>query len=159
MTEPAFIIRSAERPDAPQIASLLRRSITELCRADYEGAPGRLDGWLANKTADTALAWMAGPGVVLVAGSPWNEDTLQGVGMGLPDAEIVLNYVHPDARFKGVSKAIVTALEDYFSARGQMKVHLQSTRTAERFYRSMGYRPVTGTDAPGPLFFEKELQP
>jgi hypothetical protein len=48
--------------------------------------------------------------------------------------EVLLNYVRPDARFIGVSKAILNSLE---FAVGKVDVHrcfLESTETAKDFY-------------------------
>ncbi|MET1415512.1 GNAT family N-acetyltransferase [Roseibium sp. HPY-6] len=157
-----FEIRPAERPDAAEIAAVLRRSITELCGADHNNDPKRLASWLRNKTEETALGWIDGPGSVLVADSPENHPRLLGVGMGLPEGEIVLNYVDPGARYQGVSKALMRALECYFIKIGVTRVRLRSTFTAERFYRSMGYVqsdiPIDPADRASAIF-EKDLHP
>jgi predicted GNAT family acetyltransferase len=53
--------------------------------------------------------------------------------------EITLNYVSPDARFRGVSQALVRALEDRAIERGAGHCTLLSTATARRFYQDIGY--------------------
>jgi N-acetylglutamate synthase-like GNAT family acetyltransferase len=53
--------------------------------------------------------------------------------------EILLNYVRPDARFSGISKAILRALEDFARGKRIQRCFLQSTKTAKTFYESCGY--------------------
>jgi N-acetylglutamate synthase-like GNAT family acetyltransferase len=47
--------------------------------------------------------------------------------------------VSPDARFRGVSKALVAGLEAKAVQLGVAAITLESTGTARRFYRSLGY--------------------
>src|SRR6202030_4870300 len=53
--------------------------------------------------------------------------------------EITLNYVSPEARFRGVSRAVLGALEARAAERGNTRCTLISTETARRFYRAAGY--------------------
>lgn len=53
--------------------------------------------------------------------------------------EITLNYVSPEARFRGVSRALLAALEARALASGNSRCRLESTETARRFYLSNGY--------------------
>ncbi|WP_422272271.1 GNAT family N-acetyltransferase [Bradyrhizobium sp.] len=53
-----------------------------------------------------------------------------------------LNYVSPEARFQGVSLALLHALEQRAAQRGNTKVTLESTETARRFYLSNGYTEI-----------------
>ena len=46
------------------------------------------------------------------------------------------NYVAPDARFRGVSRALLGALEVRAAERGNVRCTLTSTETAHRFYRA-----------------------
>ncbi|WP_299470650.1 GNAT family N-acetyltransferase [uncultured Roseibium sp.] len=157
-----FEIRSAEGMDAAEIAAVLRRSIAELCVADHNNDPERLGSWLRNKTEETALGWIEGPGQVLVAVSQGSDRQLLGVGMALPAGEVVLNYVDPSARYQGVSKALMWSLESYFTTIGVTHVSLRSTLTAERFYRSIGYVQSDIPLDPGDraaAIFEKDLHP
>jgi GNAT superfamily N-acetyltransferase len=52
---------------------------------------------------------------------------------------INLNYVSPDARFRGVSRALLRAPEASVVARGNVRCTLTSTETAQRFYTANGY--------------------
>ena len=51
----------------------------------------------------------------------------------------MLNYVAPDRRFRGISSAILDALEQSLIKHGQTELHLMSTETAREFYASRGY--------------------
>jgi GNAT superfamily N-acetyltransferase len=53
--------------------------------------------------------------------------------------EITLNYVSPDARFRGISSALLTALEHRARERCNQICELESTETARRFYLARGY--------------------
>jgi GNAT superfamily N-acetyltransferase len=58
---------------------------------------------------------------------------LSAVG-SVPDAgHIALNYVSPDARFRGVSRALLGALEARAMERGSARCTLNSTETARAF--------------------------
>jgi GNAT superfamily N-acetyltransferase len=69
------------------------------------------------------------------------------VGSVTDAGEITLNYVSPDARFRGVSRALLGALEARAIQRGNLRCTLTSTETARRFYCANGYiedGPVPG---------------
>ncbi|MGD0104823.1 MAG: GNAT family N-acetyltransferase [Rhodopila sp.] len=130
-------IRQATLDDAASACHVLRRSIKELCVSDHGNDPTILRQWLANKTPNIVSSWIAKPGTaVLVA---VERDTILGVGSVTNGGEITLNYVSPDARFRGISRALIGALEDRAMQWGNARCHLVSTVTARRFYRSAGY--------------------
>ena len=54
--------------------------------------------------------------------------------------EIMLNYVAPQARFRGISTALLNQAESYLCASGVRQLTLWSTRTAHRFYKSRGWQ-------------------
>ena len=130
-------IRQARIEDAPSACQVLRRSITELCVADHHNDPAILQRWLANKTPEIVASWIAKPGsTVLVA---TEENAILGVGSVTDAGEITMNYVSPDARFRGVSRALISALEDRAAQSGNTRCHLTSTETARGFYHRAGY--------------------
>lgn len=133
-----FQIRNARAEDAEKACGVLRRSIAELCGSDHHDDPTILRQWLANKTPGNVERWIADDGnrvLVAVKG-----DDLVAVGAVKTDGEITLNYVSPDARFQGVSRAMVAALEQAARDVGNASCHLVSTSTARRFYLSAGYQ-------------------
>jgi GNAT superfamily N-acetyltransferase len=136
-------IREARVEDAAAACDVLRRSIVELCAADHGNDPALLDPWLANKTPENVLAWMAETHLLVAE----EDGRLLGVA-GLSSAgRVTLNYVAPEARFRGVSAALLQALEDKAAQLGCRTCTLESTKTARRFYEARGYRGRDG-DAP-----------
>jgi N-acetylglutamate synthase-like GNAT family acetyltransferase len=137
--------------DAPAACDVLRRSITELCYADHGGDPAVLGKWLSNKTVENVSRWIADNHFFVA------EDDGRLLGCAAMDGagRITLNYVAPDARFRGVSKALVGVLEEAARNLGIEECRLESTQTALRFYRALGYvhsnesypMPLTGTPA------------
>ena len=130
-------IRDATPEDAVAACHVLRDSISQLCVADHRNDPAILNAWLANKTPEIVAGWarQKGRSLLLAVGG----DAVLAVG-GVTDAgEITLNYVSPHARFRGVSRALLSALEARAAERGNISCTLTSTETAHRFYLSAGY--------------------
>ncbi|HEX2113032.1 MAG TPA: GNAT family N-acetyltransferase [Alphaproteobacteria bacterium] len=130
-------VRDAASEDAPAACEVLRRSITELCVADHRNDPDILARWLANKTPEMVASWIGQPtNSVLVA---VEDGAILAVGSVSDRGEIGLNYVSPDARFRGASRALLKALEARARERCNARCTLVSTETARRFYLSAGY--------------------
>jgi GNAT superfamily N-acetyltransferase len=130
-------IRDAAAADAAAACEVLRRSISELCVADHGNDPAILTRWLSNKTPPIVAGWIAQPdNSVLVA---VEGESILAVGAVTDAGEINLNYVSPDARFRGVSRALLGALETRAMERGSARCTLLSTETARRFYHAAGY--------------------
>jgi GNAT superfamily N-acetyltransferase len=136
LNDAAMKIRDAVPEDAPAACEVMRRSIAELCSADHHNDPAILGRWLNNKTPEIFRSWIRPSNALLVA----TEDShILAVGCVNETGEIILNYVSPDARFRGVSSALLEALELRAMARGHQKCTLKSTETARRFYLARGY--------------------
>ena len=131
----AIQVRDARQQDAEACCSVVRRSISELCILDHRGDPATLELWLANKTPANMQRWIRDHHV-LVAG---DGRAILGVAAMTSLGEIILNYVSPDARFRGISKALVRALEARAARLGMPRLKLQSTATARHFYHAVGY--------------------
>ena len=120
------------------MAGVLVASITALCTADHKGDPDVIARWTANKTPDGIAAMLADPAnAMLVAQS---DGAVAAVGMVMGDDEIGLNYVHPNHRLKGVSTALLAAMEALIRARGVTTARVTSTVTAHDFYLARGCR-------------------
>jgi GNAT superfamily N-acetyltransferase len=130
-------IRDAKPEDAEAACAVLRASIIELCAADHKNDPVLLERWLANKRPEIVAGWIAQPEhSVLVA---VEDDLILAVGSVSDAGEITLNYVSPRARLRGVSRALLAALEARAAERGNTLCRLHSTETAHRFYLANGY--------------------
>lgn len=129
-------IRDAVPEDASAACEVMRRSIAELCVADHRNDPAVLERWLSNKTPEIFRSWIR-PGnslrVVIENGE------ILAVGCITDAGEITLNYVSPDARFRGASAALLTNLESRAIEQGNEICALESTETARRFYLARGY--------------------
>lgn len=135
-----MLIRRAHPNDAVEACEVMRRSITELCGADHHDDPATLRRWLANKQPDVVKGWIEDQGnTVLVA---LEDEAILCVGAVKNDGEITLNYVSPDARFRGVSRAMLAQLEKVACDLGNETCHLISTEAARRLYLSAGYEEV-----------------
>jgi GNAT superfamily N-acetyltransferase len=131
-------IRDANVEDAPAACHVLRRSISELCVADHRNDPEILARWLINKTPDMVASWIAQPDRSLLVAV--EQKAILAVGSVNNAGQITLNYVSPDARFRGVSRAMLRALEGRALARGNARCTLSSTETAQAFYLANGYQ-------------------
>jgi GNAT superfamily N-acetyltransferase len=130
-------IRDATPDDAIAGCEVLKRSIAELCDADHKNDPSVLARWLGNKTVANFVAWVEQPDNSLLVATENNN--ILAVGSVTDAGMIGLNYVSPDARFRGVSRAMLQALETRAFERGNTRCTLTSTETARRFYHSNGY--------------------
>jgi hypothetical protein len=97
-------IRDAAPEDASAACEVMRRSIAELCSADHHDDPGVLERWLSNKTPQIFRSWIRPDNALLVA---VEDSHILAVGCVNDAGEITLNYVSPDARFRGVSSALL----------------------------------------------------
>ena len=154
-------VRSATIDDAAQACAVIRRSIVELCHLDHNGDEAFLAKWLSNKTNEDVGRWISQRRHFLVA----EEDgKILGAAAMLDSGKIILNYVSPDARFRGVSKSLMQALEDRARAGGIAECSVESSQTALAFYQSIGYvrtdqnyiHQLTGTPA---IVLAKRLEP
>lgn len=133
-------IRDAVAGDAEEACTVLRRSIVGLCGADHGSDPVILARWLANKTPENVATWIARPDASLLV--VVEDGAIAAVGMVTDAEEITLNYVSPEARYRGVSRALLLALEARAAERGALECRLESTETAHRFYCANGYVEV-----------------
>jgi GNAT superfamily N-acetyltransferase len=129
-------IRKATPDDAAAACAVVRRSIVELCAADHQGDAATVAAWLANKTEENMRRWILASHVFVAV----EQGRILGVGAMMASGEVTLNYVSPDARLRGVSKALVRRLEQQATDLGAATMTLKSTLTAVRFYEAAGYR-------------------
>jgi GNAT superfamily N-acetyltransferase len=133
-------IRDAVKADAVAACSVLRASIAELCTLDHHNDRKILSRWLANKTPENVASWIDDPDASMLLAV--EGDVVLAVGAVKDDGEITMNYVSPQARFRGASSALLRALEARAAERGSASCHLLSTETAHQFYLARGYADV-----------------
>jgi GNAT superfamily N-acetyltransferase len=131
-----FVIRKATSRDAEAACHVLVRSIKEICAPYYENEERIMAEWLANKTVANVRQWIEADrsySVVAVKG---------GVVVGfslISGAEILLNYVVPEALHKGIGKRMLQALENHAIASGAKHIEVVSSIPAKAFYERNGY--------------------
>ena len=131
-------IRRARIDEAAAIAELIRASITDLCVADHGGDQAKIDKWLENKTEDQILSWLKRDELFIFV--------MDGVGRlnaaGCHDTRgvVLMNYIAPDQRLKGLSSAMLAHLEASMLANGLAEGRLVSTATACQFYKKRGWQ-------------------
>ena len=130
-------ILPARSKHAQAICETVRRSIRDLCVSDHKNDPVLLDAWLDGKTPERVRQWLLNRANDMIIAKLDGQIVGAGCARG---SEVILNYVLPEARFRGVSKALLMALEDRIRERGGERVTLESTTTALQFYQSRGYR-------------------
>jgi GNAT superfamily N-acetyltransferase len=131
-----FRIRKANPQDADAACKVLRRSIEECCIEDHRGDEVILSSWLANKTPEFIRTWFNPPAYAVVAEQ---DGVIVGVALLGGSGVITLNYLLPEARFQGMGKAMLEALEEEADRRGLKELELSSTATAHPFYLRNGY--------------------
>src|SRR4051812_45063762 len=114
-------VRCAKEDDAGPASEVTRRSIAELCATEYRGDPLVLARWLANKTPADFRRWI-GSGDRSVCVAVRDDGQLVAVGAVAWRGEILLNFVAPEARFLGMSKALMAHMEDHLRDRGTERV-------------------------------------
>ena len=127
-------VRDACEQDVEEACAVIRRSISELCVLDHRGDAVTIERWLANKTPDNVRQWIRNHHVLVAV----EEGAILGVAAMSAPGEVLLNYVSPDARFRGASKALVRALEARAADLGLPFLTLTSTLTALCFYKAAG---------------------
>ena len=131
-------VRPALTRDSAACCDVLRRSITELCATDYEDVPGFVGFWLENKTPENVKRWIDTPFCYCAAA--WRLGVVVGFGAVSVNAEILLCYVLPEVKGRGIVHALLGHLEAWASKRGHRRFHVVSTVTARGFYERKGYR-------------------
>ncbi|MCE1191685.1 MAG: GNAT family N-acetyltransferase [Acidovorax sp.] len=154
----AFTIHRVAEPLpglAVQACAVVRESITRCCAADHGDDPAVLGAWLANKTPAQFTAWLSAPGAMAWAayrGEGVDADAgvhapMVGFALLLPPATLALCYAVPAVLYQGVGRALLQAAEAGARQCGAPVLALDSTRTAQGFYRRNGYAPAGAAKA------------
>jgi GNAT superfamily N-acetyltransferase len=122
---------------------VVRRSINQLCSLDHHRDEQTISEWLANKTEANFDAWIKSEQHIALVAE--RADELVGFALLRRTGILALLYVAPEARFQGISKALLTKLERWALESGVTEISLESSLTALRFYQDCGY---LGTGAP-----------
>ncbi|UJW84297.1 GNAT family N-acetyltransferase [Devosia sp. SL43] len=152
---PQLTIRLAEHDDCVVMNEIRADSIIELCRPDHGDDPATVLRWVNNQSVETFRQLLVRPDVTLIVAEC--ESVVVAVG-GINGDKVTLNYVHPDHRFRGISKALMVALEAAMVAGGVVRGRLDSTATARDFYRGIGWIDEDGGTPEAGYPMSKTLQ-
>ena len=149
-------VRRAPATEAAQACEVVRQSITHCCALDHQHNPAVLAAWLANKTADRFASWMMAPHAMAWGAYRGGErgpdrsaekaSTMVGFALLMQD-KLALCYVVPQALHQGEGRALLLAAEEGARQAGIAALVLESTRTADAFYRRHGYEPAGDVQA------------
>lgn len=139
-------IRDAQPTDAAAAHEVLIASIRELCVDDHAGDPDMIAEWLANKSVLQMRMWISSPANHIFLAEA--DERVVGVGGMTSSGTVTLLYVSPEARLNGVSKALLSELENRARDLGLDELDCVSTATASRFFQSAGFtmtrQPISG---------------
>lgn len=131
MAAPVIELREGGVQDVPAVDGIMRAAFD----------PEYGEAW----TPAQCLGMMALPGVWLVVAA------IDGVDLGFAlsrvvadEAELLLIATHPDARRRGVARALIGAVADEAAARGVVTLHLEvrSGNPAAQLYLAEGFAKV-----------------
>lgn len=131
-------IRRARIDEAAAIAALVRASITELCLDDHGGDRHIIDRLLENKTEDALRDWLSRDDRAIFV--TVSDHGIAAAGCHDTRGVVLMNYISPSHRLKGISSAMLTHLETAMRQAGISESRLVSTATARRFYETRGWQ-------------------
>lgn len=129
-------ITSLSASDAVDACAVVRHSIADCCALDHRHDAAILGAWLANKTPENLAGWISAPGSM--AWGAYRGGAMVGCAL-LARATLALCYVVPEALHQGVGRALLREAEAQAQHAGVTLLSLESTRTAQDFYRRNGY--------------------
>lgn len=132
------IVRLASVDDAEALSLILCTSIRLGCVLDHRDRPEVVAAWTQNKSVASLSKWAEDSSLHLVVATL--DETPVGVGMATATGQISLCYVLPEYFRMNVGKAIMATLEQWLKDLGFDCAVLNSTITADRFYKRLGYR-------------------
>ncbi|MCP1477131.1 GNAT superfamily N-acetyltransferase [Pseudomonas sp. EB276 TE3739] len=141
--EAPICIRPARLADAGIISRIIERSVRVGCALDHRNNSSIVSDWVSQSCVDFISRRLADPHFYLCVAL--FEEKPVGVGMAQACGDIPLCYVQPESFRRGVGRALMQDLEGWLRVRGVQSVHLNSTHTAEAFYRHLGYQQAAPT--------------
>jgi putative acetyltransferase len=138
---PLVVIREMSSEDARAFLDVHHAAVRGIAAKDYPLAV--IEAWAPMPVTEGAIEWVhANPDKEyrLIADI---EGRIVGIGAAVFEiAELRACYVTPDAGRKGVGSALVKEIERAARERGVPRLELDSSVTAEYFYRTAGYEVI-----------------
>lgn len=130
-----FMIRTANREDAPTIYAIHHTSLTTLCVTHYP--LDTLRRWFSNKSVEGYYPAID-DGEMFVCEA---DMTTMGFGHAIP-GEVVAIFVHPDFAGQGVGRCLLRHAVEFASKDYDGPIKLSATLNAEPFYAKHGFHEV-----------------
>jgi GNAT superfamily N-acetyltransferase len=131
----AIEIRPASAADAAAIGHVIARTLRETNARDY--AADVIDRLVAGLSPQRLAA--------IIASRPFYVAIAHGTIVGTANLEGAAArgvFVDPDHQGKGIGAGLMAVIEDLARTRSVATLHVQSSITAEGFYRKLGYVAV-----------------
>lgn len=138
-------IREATVNDAARASKVLCASITDLCAPDHRRDANVIERWTRNKTPAAFRARITTSSDALYVAEV--NGVIVAIGGVDENSSITLNYVVPDHRLQGISKAMLHHLEQTLYRKGVRRACLTSTLTARDFYSAAGWTETGETES------------
>jgi putative acetyltransferase len=136
-SKPQWPLRPYLPADALALRDLFAASMEELTQDDYD--EDQRAAWVSVAEDGEAFAAELGKVLTLVV-------ELEGEPVGFAslkdNTQIAYLYVHPWHVGEGIGTALADALEKIATARGASAVSVDSTDTAQEFFKARGYLPM-----------------
>ena len=132
-----YKVRNANVSDSAQVCDVLRRSILEVCAPDYNNQ-SVIDEWLSNKTKGNVKSWIQSESTYSIVCTD-ERDIIVGFGLITLTGKILLNYLVPEALYKGNGKLMLQHMEKFALQAGLTQIYATSSITAKPFYERNGF--------------------
>ncbi|MGK5557985.1 GNAT family N-acetyltransferase [Actinomadura kijaniata] len=137
-------IRPLHPADAPAVAAIARRCLLEVNARDYP--PEIVDALCAHNTAERFLE-AADRRRIFVASLAGSEGVRVVGTVSLEGNEVSSLFVDPEVHGRGVGRLLMEHAEREVAAGGHVRVELNASVTARRFYAGLGYVDLGVWDA------------
>lgn len=146
-------IITATPGEGAAIALLMQQAIRQGGVADHHGDPAVVDAWTANKHQEQIEHWISDPALYVSLG--FHRERPVAVGLAAVTGEICQCVVQPEHWRRGLGRALMGDLEQTLRNARCQRAMLYSTRSAEGFFRRLGYTAC----GPCTVFHGLHLQP
>lgn len=130
------MIEKAELKDIPEILHVIQDSILS-CIEDHHNDTEAINMWLANKTAENLKLWIE-KNLAFIH----KDREVDGFILVTYSGTILLNYVSPKKQNKGIGSKLLSYVKLILSEIGINKILLESTLTAQEFYKKNHFQLV-----------------
>jgi putative acetyltransferase len=138
---PLFVVRKMRSEDARAFLAVHHAAVRGIDAKDY--SPAVIEAWAPMPVTEDAVEQVRANADNEYRVIAEIEGRVVGIGAAVFEiAELRACYVTPDAGRKGVGSALVKEIERAAREQGVPRLELDSSLTAECFYRTAGYKVI-----------------